>query len=323
MKSIISTAQLEQYRRDGFLVVDGFYDEGELERLRSAVDDSVERRLAVVRASKALRPWPARVKTRVAALVGLSRANRIAASVRAVLGKKRLPEGLDPAYAGFNWGLLNTNQREEEGYCAQVYTQCLRLSAESETLRALVLDRRLGEAVACLAGIDGVRLYHDQALFKQPFGNPTALHLDNPYWSFKSQRALTMWVALDDTTLANGCLWYLPGSHLSATHGKAVHIGEDFAGLLKLYPEWRSIEPVACPCKAGSVVFHSGMTAHGAGVNLSTRVRRAFACAFMPDGATFNGKQDVLPDDYFKSLQPGALLNRESLHPLIWSRQQG
>jgi ectoine hydroxylase-related dioxygenase (phytanoyl-CoA dioxygenase family) len=93
--------------------------------------------------------------------------------------------------------------------------------------------------------------------------------------------------------------------------------------LFKLYPEWKKIDPISAPCKAGSVVFHNGLTAHGAGVNMTSRPRRAFACAFMPEGSTFNGNKDVLPDDYFKTVKPGDELNNESLHPLIWSKKSG
>jgi hypothetical protein len=53
---------------------------------------------------------------------------------------------------------------------------------------------------------------------------------------------------------------------------------------------------------------------------MTNRPRKAFACAFMPEGSIFNGRKDVLPDDYFKSLKPGDILNNDDLHPLIWRR---
>ena len=184
-------------------------------------------------------------------------------------------------------------------------------------MRELMFDPKLGEVAGKLAGVGGIRIWHDQALFKPPFGNPTAWHLDNPYWSFSSPDSLSLWVALDDATLSNGCLYYLPGTQKSARF-ETVGIGQNIADLFKVYPQWRELEPVACPCPAGSAVFHNGLTAHGAGANMTNKPRRAMTCAYMPDGATFNGAKNVLPDDYFASLKPGDLLNDDAITPLIW-----
>jgi ectoine hydroxylase-related dioxygenase (phytanoyl-CoA dioxygenase family) len=170
-----------------------------------------------------------------------------------------------------------------------------------------------------LAGVEGMRIWHDQALFKPPFGNPTAWHLDNPYWSFDSPNAISLWVALDDATLANGCMWYIPGSHKTATYANAG-IGHNQADLFKINPHWRQIEPVGCPVPAGSAVFHNGLTAHGAGANMTNRPRRAMTCAYMPDGSTFNGKRNILPEAYFASLKIGDTLNDDAVNPLLWRR---
>lgn len=124
--------------------------------------------------------------------------------------------------------------------------------------------------------------------------------------------------ALDDATLANGCLWYLPCTHKMTSYDRNVGIGQNIGELFKVYPEWKTIEPVPGPCRAGSIVWHNGMTAHAAGANMTTRSRRAMTCAFMPDGSTFNGKKNILPDDYFASLKIGDLLNDERQNPLVW-----
>ncbi len=214
-----------------------------------------------------------------------------------------------------------TNQKNPDDYYAQVFTQCLKLADTHAGMRDLLLDPRLGEMAATLAGVDGIRIWHDQALFKPPFGNPTAWHLDVPYWSFDSRQAISLWIALDDATLANGCMWYIPGSHQEATF-ENVGIGQNLSDLFKIYPQWRAVEPAACPCKAGSAVFHNGLTAHGAGANMTNQPRRAMTCAYMPDGCTFNGKRNVLPEDYYNSLKLGDVLNDNTINPLVWSRSQ-
>ena len=52
---------------------------------------------------------------------------------------------------------------------------------------------------------------------------------------------------------------------------------------------------------------------------MTRHARRAMTCAFMPDGATFNGKQNILPRDYFESLTEGDVLDDDEQNPLIWS----
>jgi len=141
--------------------------------------------------------------------------------------------------------------------------------------------------------------------------------LDNPYWSFSSRNAVSIWVALDDATLSNGCLYYLPGTHESARYENA-EIASNQRGLFTVYPDWQAIEPVACPCPAGSAVFHNGLVAHGAGANMTNRPRRAMTCAYMPDGSTFNGQKNVLPEPYFSSLKIGDVIDDDDVVPLIY-----
>jgi ectoine hydroxylase-related dioxygenase (phytanoyl-CoA dioxygenase family) len=211
----------------------------------------------------------------------------------------------------------NLTNANADTYYAKVFLQCIKLADTHAGMRALMHDPRLGQLAATLAGVDGIRIWHDQALIKPPFGNPTGWHLDNPYWSFYSKDAISLWVALDDATLSNGCMWYIPGSHKTARF-QTVNIGSNISDLFKGYPEWMEIAPVGCPCPAGSAVLHNGLTAHGAGANMTNRQRRAMTCAYMPDGSTFNGQRNVLPEAYFESLKEGDPLVDNEVVPLIW-----
>lgn len=249
--------QVDAYRRDGFVLVDGFLDDGELARWREAVDEAVEQRLA-------------------------------------------------------------TTPPVGDEYYRRVFTQLQRLADTHEGVAELILDERLGEIAAKLAGIDGIRIWHDQALIKPPYGNPTAWHLDDPFWSFSSRDAISIWIALDDATIANGCLWYLPGTQRTARY-ELTEIGVNFGALFDDYPEWLELDPVATPCAAGGAVFHNGLVAHAAGANMTPRPRRAMTCAFMPAGSTFNGTQNILPDAYFEQLAIGDVLDDDAINPLVWS----
>lgn len=142
------------------------------------------------------------------------------------------------------------NQRDPDAFYAQVFTQCLRLATTHPVMHDLMFDPRLGEVVGTLAGVNGIRIWHDQALYKPPYGNPTGFHLDDPFWSFYSKDAISIWVALDDATIENGCLWYLPGTHKEASF-EATPINENLGGIFKMYPAWKQMTAVTAPCKAG------------------------------------------------------------------------
>ena len=252
-----SEEQIAAYRRDGFVLIDGFLDADELARWRSATDVAVTQRLAA-----------------------------------------------GDGAAG-------------DEYYRRTFLQLQRLADTHHAIAELVLDQQLGKILATLAGIDGVRVWHDQALIKPPYGNPTAWHLDNPFWSFFSHDAISIWVALDDATVENGCLWYLPGTHRSARF-ELTEIGSSFGALFDAYPEWLGIEPVAAPCAAGGAVFHNGLVAHAAGANMTPRPRRAMTCAYMPLGSTFNGTKNILPDAYAESLEIGDVLDDDEINPVVY-----
>ncbi len=214
-------------------------------------------------------------------------------------------------------GGFMTNQANPDSYYARVFMQCQRLADTHQGMAELMLDERLGNVAGTLAAVDGIRIWHDQALIKPPYGNPTGFHVDNPFWSFYSRDAISIWVALDDATIANGCLWYLPGTHKAATFS-LVAIGENLGDIFRTYPQWAKIQAIPAPCPAGGALFHNGLAAHAAGPNMTPYPRRAMTCAYMPDGSTFNGQRNILPETYYNSLEVGDVLDDDSINPLIW-----
>ena len=77
---------------------------------------------------------------------------------------------------------------EQTEFYDRVFDQLVNLWQTDQAMSELILDPRIGRMAAELAGVDGVRVWHDQALIKRPYANPTAFHLDVPYWSFTSRR---------------------------------------------------------------------------------------------------------------------------------------
>jgi phytanoyl-CoA hydroxylase len=207
----------------------------------------------------------------------------------------------------------------EDAYYNSVFTQRINLWMTDPGVRELVLDARLGRIAAELAGVAGVRIWLDQALIKEPWSSPTAYHVDNPFWSFTSESAITIWIALTDSTLENGALCYIPGSHRVCQHSNA-EIGPSLGALFDIYPSLRAVDPVFCPVPAGSAVAHNGLPAHGAGANMTNRRRFAMTIAYMPDGATYNGQQDILTHEQAARLKVGDPLDDEAQNPLVFTR---
>ena len=214
--------------------------------------------------------------------------------------------------------MANSDWKSGDSYYDRVFTQRLNLWMDHEGMRQLMLDERLGKMAADLAGVEGIRIWHDQALIKEAWANPTAWHLDNPYWSFSSRNAISLWVALDDATLSNGCLYFMPGTHREATFENSG-ITQEIADLFRVYPQWKERSPMAAPMKAGDCSFHNGLLAHGAGANMTPGRRRAMTCAYMPEGEVFNGQKNVLPDAYMETLSEGDVLDNDEINPLIYS----
>ncbi len=204
-------------------------------------------------------------------------------------------------------------------YYDRVFIQRINLWQDHAGMRDLMFNPALGKMAAELAQVDGIRIWHDQALIKQPWGNPTGWHLDNPYWSFYSRDSISIWVALDDVTLHNGCLYFIPGTHKTATFDNA-NIGNNIGDLFTVYPQWAEMEAIPSVIKAGSCSFHNGLLAHGAGANMTPGYRRAMTCAYMPDGSTFNGQQNVLSAEQIAALNLDDVLDDDTQNPLIYHR---
>ena len=208
---------------------------------------------------------------------------------------------------------------KEMDYYANVFDQLLNLWQTNERVKQIMLDKRLGEMAAKLAGVDGIRIWHDQALIKRPWANPTSWHLDTPFWSFSDKRALSIWVALDDATQDNGCLYFIPQSHKQTTF-ENPGITKNMNAVFQFYPQLAKSKSVCAAMKAGSASFHNGLCIHGAAANMTSGFRRAMTCAYMPDGAVFNGIQNILTDEYVAKLKIGDLLNDDKQNPLIFSK---
>lgn len=119
--------------------------------------------------------------------------------------------------------------------------------------------------------------------FNKPAGtnHVTPPHQDNYYFCLTPPQVLTMWLALDPVDEENGCLRYVPGSHLRGVrpHGRTQTLGFS-QGITDYGPEDYARE-VPILLQPGDVVIHHGNTIHRADANRSAvRNRRSFAIVF-------------------------------------------
>ena len=150
----------------------------------------------------------------------------------------------------------------------------------------LIFHRTL--AKACMALLSGpVRFWHDQVFVKPPRdGGVVAWHQDYSYWTrTKPVAHLTCWIALDDSTVENGCVHYIPGSHRWDLLPRDQLAGDMDSVLSRLSEEQRAVfRPVPIELRAGEASFHHPMTLHGSFENRSDRPRRAAVVNVFRDG---------------------------------------
>src|SRR5262245_14687945 len=167
----------------------------------------------------------------------------------------------------------------------RAFIQCMNLWEDCLDVRPLTFHPRLGQAAAELLGVDAIRVWHDQALYKQAGGRPTDAHQDHPYWPIKETASVTAWIPFQGSVRGGGAMAYLPGSHdigrrkfMNIFFGEPENILDD--------PEVSGIEPVWVEVPRGSVAFHHGLTVHLADANDTGRDRAVHTIIYFPDGST-------------------------------------
>ncbi len=147
---------------------------------------------------------------------------------------------------------------------------------------------RFADLARRLLAVDGLKLWFDQALFKEPGGRVTDYHVDAAFWPLQpAAMTATIWIALVDAPRERGCMAFAKGSHKLSDEAEFIDIfsaqseiaiGEN----LRDYPwEW-------LPLNQGDCSFHSGLVYHRAGPNRTDALREAMTMAYMTADARFD-----------------------------------
>jgi hypothetical protein len=134
------------------------------------------------------------------------------------------------------------------------------------------------------------RICYDHAIFKPPHSNSaTKWHQDEAYDKPVGAPELraSLWLALQDVTVENGCLQFIPNSHKV---GLLPHYHPTATAHALTTDCVDPTQAVACPLSAGDITIHHGRTLHYAGPNITDRPRLAWILDFAVGGKTVRAR---------------------------------
>lgn len=208
----------------------------------------------------------------------------------------------------------------EKSLYEQTFVQCMGIWEDHESVRPLTFHPKLCAAAAALLDTDCVRLWHDQALYKEAGGRQTDAHMDYPFWPVDEPRLVSAWIPFDGSQHGNGVMGYVQGSHRMGID-QFVDIGllrggEPYNLLQDPYVASRPLIWVEAP--KGAVIFHHASTIHTAEPNDSDTTRRVFTTVYIADGCRRASDQRsfFLDRDEIKT---GDLIEGPG-HPVAWPR---
>jgi ectoine hydroxylase-related dioxygenase (phytanoyl-CoA dioxygenase family) len=231
---------------------------------------------------------------------------RLQAALDQVIDAEREREddaGLPPE---FRYGHDRKGQdRASSGRDARAIHQFVNIWKVRPEYAETIHNRLITGAVRDLMRATGIRLWHDQVISKPPGDNKKfAFHHDFYFWPLDRPTMVTCWLALDDATVANGCMHVIPGSHRDPRYQPA---GCDLSEENFLSPQprgpgepeslydavrgWDADRATPVELKAGECMFHHCLNYHMTPENYTDRQRRAFVMIYMPDGTRYNHDQ--------------------------------
>jgi ectoine hydroxylase-related dioxygenase (phytanoyl-CoA dioxygenase family) len=213
-----------------------------------------------------------------------------------------------------------TRSLEDRSTYDKAFLQVTNLWQKDNAVKRFVFEKRFAQLAADLLGVEKVRLYHDQALFKEPGGGHTPWHQDKYYWPLDTDKMITMWMPLIDIDAEMGAITFASGSHKSGAI-ENIGISDESEALFDRYISENNFE-IAKPStmKAGDATFHLGWTIHSAGSNRSDKMREVMTIIYFADGAKITTPNSVHQSAdlgaWFPGQKPGEIAGSE-LNPIM------
>ena len=216
----------------------------------------------------------------------------------------------------------NSDPIEMRSTYKRAFTQVTNLWQKSEAVKMFVFRKDLAEIAANIMGVKGVRLYHDQALFKEPGGGATPWHVDQVYWPLDTVNTCTFWIPLQKTPSEMGTLSFAQGSHLK-TGGRDMVISDASEAFFSQYVKDSGFEVSSDEFELGDISIHAGWTVHRAGPNLTSTPREVMTIIYMADDTCLlkspSTTQYVDRDAFTPDVQPGEPI-ATPLNPVLFRK---
>ncbi len=212
---------------------------------------------------------------------------------------------------------LNTQTKplEERSTYDRAFLQVMNLWVEGGTPREFVFGKRLAGIAAALLQVEGVRLYHDQSLYKEPGGGITPAHADQYYWPVSSDRTITAWVPLQAVPQDMGPLAFFQGSQ-HVEFGRDLGISDESEAQITADMEKHGFPIVDGPFDLGEVSFHLGWTFHRAGPNRSHDPRSVMTVIYMDRDMVLKAPENTQQQNDWETWCPGARVGEVIETPL-------
>lgn len=219
---------------------------------------------------------------------------------------------------------LNTQTKplEERTTYDRAFLQVMNLWEQSERVKTFVWGKTLGRIAAELMGVRGVRLYHDQSLYKEPGGGITPAHADQYYWPLSTDRTVTAWIPLQGVPADMGPLSFYAGSQHEA-FGRDLGISDESEAAITALMESRRFGLVQEKFDLGDVSFHLGWTFHKAGPNVSTKPRSVMTIIYMDVDMVLQKPTNGMQEGDWAQWCPGARIGeviQTHKNPVIFER---
>jgi ectoine hydroxylase-related dioxygenase (phytanoyl-CoA dioxygenase family) len=210
----------------------------------------------------------------------------------------------------------------ERNTYGKAFLQLFNLWREDDDISELIFSKRLGQIATELMQTSGVRLYHDQALFKEAGGGITPWHADQYYWPLETDRCVTAWIPLQATPLEMGPLEFCAGSHQIVT-GRELEIGDESEAKIGEKLRVTDFPHVIEAFDLGEISFHSGWVFHRAGANTTDKTRKVMTIIYMDkDMRLKNPENDAQINDWntwCPGAQVGEVIN-SAINPVLFAR---
>ena len=220
---------------------------------------------------------------------------------------------------------LNPNKGkplEERDTYNKAFIQVGNLWTKSEKAKTFAFSKRIGRIATELLGTEGVRMYHDQSLYKEPAGGFTPWHVDQQYWPLSSGKTVTAWIPLQAVPIEMGPLCFGKGSHRKNI-GRDLEISDESEQIIREQIKDQGVIEVYEPYDLGEVSFHNGWTVHRAGPNTTDQPRKVHTIIYMDKDMRLiepkNKNQRADWERWSPSTRPGEVLD-DPLNSILYDK---